>query len=307
MKPTFSNSVAFFNKGNRKIKLALFAVTALTVSCSDENSVELNNTPQNEMTLNKRIIFQTQSQNPSSNTKEIQYYSNNEIVADTLFDNSNQWIARKIISTNGTTKTFQTLNTSNEIIAHREEIYDPQGRITSRRTYVPENLIIVSFEYNSDNTITAYATNTLDGSSSQIAVYHKNSDGLIYKEFRNNFVGTPSIVESTLEFEGSKPTQLTFASSTSVVPFYYYTNPKPSNLLKSVNQLNNSTLNGLSLTKLAEEGNYYYKRNNTNSSSVTTTYQTDFNNNNYIEYYKSTYLGSGTTNQLTTEIFYYYN
>ncbi|MCZ8168130.1 MAG: hypothetical protein ACK5RV_12025 [Flavobacterium sp.] len=307
MKTTFSNSVAFFNKGNRKIKLALFAVTALTVSCSDENSVELNNTPQNEMTLNKRIIFQTQSQNPSSNTKEIQYYSNNEIVADTIFDNSNQWIARKIISTNGTTKTFQTLNTSNEIIAHREEIYDPQGRITSRRTYVPENLIIVSFEYNSDNTITAYATNTLDGSSSQIAVYHKNSDGLIYKEFRNNFVGTPSIVESTLEFEGSKPTQLTFASSTSVVPFYYYNNPKPSNLLKSVNQLNNSTLNGLSLTKLAEEGNYYYKRNNTNSSSVTTTYQTDFNSNNYIEYYKSTYLGSGTTNQLTTEIFYYYN
>lgn len=307
MKSIFSNSVVLFKKSNRHIKLTLLGLLIFSVSCSEENSVESSNAPQQEMTLNKRIIFQSQSQNPSSNTKEIQYFSNNEIVADTLFNSSNQWTARKTITTIGTTKTFQTLNTTNEIIAHREEIYDDQGRITSRRTYIPENLIIVSFEYNSDNTITANATNTLDGTSSQIAVYHKNNDGIIYKEFRNNFIGTPSIVESTLQFDGSKPTQLTFATSTSAIPFYYYDNPKPSNLLKSVNQLNNSILNGLSLTKLAEEGNYYYKRNNTNSSSTTTTYQTDFNGNNYIEYYKSTYLSSSSSNQLTTEIFYYYN
>lgn len=307
MKSTFSNSVALFNKCNRKIKLSLLAVLTFSVSCSDENSVESSNTQQEEMNLNKRIIFQSQSQNPSLNTKEIQYYSNNEIVADTVFDASNQWTARKIISVNGTTKTFQTLNTNNEIIEHREETYDNQERITSRRTYVPENVIVVSYAYNSDNTITVTATNTLDGTSSQIAVYHKNSEGLIYKEFRNNFIGTPNIVESTLQFEGSKPTQLTFASSTAVIPFYYYTNPKPSNLLKPVNQLNNRILNGLSLIKLAEEGNYYYKRNNIDNSSSTTTYQTDFNSNNYIEYYKSTYQATGNTNQLKTEIFYYYN
>lgn len=292
---------------NLKTSLTLLFIASLLASCTNDNPIESSDEAQDEMTLNKRIIYHTQSQFPTSNIKEVEYYSNNEIVADTVFNHLNQWTARKITITNGTTKTYQTLNTNNEIIEHREVTYDNQGRITSRRTYVPNNLIIVSFVYNPDNTVTANATNYQDGTVFQIATYHKNNSGLIYKEFKNNTLGNSGVFEGTLQFDGEKPTSLTFVDSPTVTTFDYYTNPMPSNLLKSVDELNNNVLSGLTLTRLAESGNFYYKRNGGSSSNGTTTYQTDFNTSNYIEYTKSTYLGGGSTNQLTTETFYYYN
>jgi len=288
-------------------KIALCLITLSIVSCTSDSE---QNTNEDLMTLNKRIIFNRQSAFPDNDTKEIQYYSNNEVVADTVFNSLNQWTQRKLVFFNGTTKVFQTLDTSGQIIAHREETYDNQGQVTGRRTYVPNNNILaVSFTYNSDNTITANAVNLQDQSVTPHSTYEKDSDGLIYKQFQQTVLQIPnSTVESTLLFDNLKPVSLVNTLNTSVISFDYYSNPKPSNLVKSNTELNNRTLLALSLTKMAEEGNFYYKRLDASTPNTVVTYQTDFNINNYIEYYKSTYIDpTGGNNMLTTEIFYYYN
>jgi hypothetical protein len=280
--------------------------SALTLFASCSSSSDSTNEETNAG-LVKRVIFNTQSLYPDSNTKEIQHYANNQIVADTIFNNLNQWTARKVITTNGGTKTYQTLDTNDQIVAHREETYDNQDRVTSRRTYVPLNLIVVNFTYNPDNTVTANAYNTLYQTTTLIATYHKNSDGIIYKEFRPMTSQPSVIVESTLQFEGSKPVSLINSVNSSVISFDYYPNAMPADIQKSVTELNNKILLGLSLTKLAEEGNFYYKRASGTLDGVTSTYQTDFNIDNYLEYFKSTYVHATINNLLTTEIFYYYN
>ncbi len=287
----------------KKMFALLLILTIISCSSSSEN-----NSVNNLMSLTKKITYSTQSLYTDSNTKQIQYYSNNQIVADTTFNAANEWMYRRVITTNGTTKTYQTFDTSNQIIQHREEVYDSQGRITSRRTYVPENLIIVSFVYNADNTVTANSIYTTDLSTHYIATFFTNSDGLIYKEGTFTVANPPVAVESTLLFDNLRPNSLFYSTSSNVLTFNYYDQPKPSNILKSVTELNNQILNGLSLTKLAEEGNFYYKRPDTNSNGTISTYQTDFNANHYIEHYKSTYEDTaGNNNLLTTETFYYYN
>ncbi len=288
---------------NLRTSLAFLLIISGCISCTSDSTTE--EPTENANSLYKRVTFQTQSQNPASNTKEVQYYSNNEIIADTVFDSSNQWTERKIIFFNGTTKVFQTLDTSNQITYHREETYDSQGRITGRRTYVSNNNIIaVTFTYNPDNTVTANALNLVDQTVTTIATYQKNSDGLIYKEVRINAGQT---IESTLQFNNLRPVSLNNSVNSSVITFNYYTNPKPLDLLKSPDQLNNKVLYGLSLLKMAEEGNSYFMQIGSSTSTTTTTYQTTFNGSDYINYYKSTYLNTSGNNLLTTEMFYYYN
>ncbi|WP_396144157.1 hypothetical protein [Flavobacterium sp.] len=294
---------------NLKTSLLFLCITLLSISCSNDNVEEVT-TPQsnqNLMTLNKKITFQTYSQNPTYNTKRITYYSNNVVIGDTIFNNLNQWTSRYIKITNGNIETTQQLDTSGQIITQQEITFDNQGRIISRRTNFPQNVITVSFEYNTDNTITVKATNTMDATVSIVATFYKNSDGLIYKKISPNGIGVPGTTEETLQFDGLKPTSFTIASQSSVINFDYYSNPMPLNLLKTTNQLNNSVLSALTLTVLATNGNFYYKRNNFSNSSGTTTYQTDFNINNYIEYYKSTSLSNTNNNSSIIESFYYYN
>jgi hypothetical protein len=275
------------------------------ISCSSSSE---NNSVNNLMSLTKKITYSTQSLYPESNTKQIQYYTNNQVAADTTFNAANQWISRSVITTNGTTKIYQTFDTSNQIIEHREVVYDSQGRIISRRTFVPENLIIVSFVYNADNTVTANSIYTTDLSTHYIATFFTNSDGLIYKEDTFTAANPPVAFETTLLFDNLRPTSLFYSTSSNALTFDYYDQPKPSNILKSVTELNNQVLSGLSLTKMAEVGNFYYKRPDTNSNGTISTYQTDFNANHYIEHYKSTYVNTtGNNNMLTTETFYYYN
>ena len=278
------------------------------LSCSSDNIEEEANNNSNVMTLNKRIIFETQSLNPELDTKRIQYFTNNQIVADTTFDYQNIWIKRNIIFFNGTTKVFQTLDTSGLVTNQREEYYDTNGRITGRQTIVPNNnMIAISYIYNSDETITVNSINVVDQSITFISKYYKNSNGLIYKETGTTHFPTTQNYENTLLFDNLKPTSLTSSLSSTILNFGYYNNPKPSNLLKINTQLNNEVLYGLTLSGMAEFGNYYFKKNNATTNDVTVTYETNFNTNNYIEYYKSTYKSNTYDNLLTTEIFYYYN
>lgn len=283
-------------------KLALAITAATFISCSSDSD---NNT--NDSGLNKKIIYQTHSLSPESNTKEIQYFSNNEIVADTVFNHLNVWTHRKITVVTGNTKSFQTLDTNGEIIQRSDYSYDNQGRIVSRRILVPLNLITVNFTYNSDNTITVNAFNNLDMTTTYVGTYYKNSDGLVYKEIRPNAANPSAPYENILQYENLKPISVTY-SGTNVTTFEYYPNQKPDDILKTINELNNGVVSGLSLAMMAENGNFYFKRTGGTSNGVTTTYQTDFNAGNYIEYTKSTYLNTtGSNNLMTTETFYYYN
>ncbi|MES2748520.1 MAG: hypothetical protein V4648_09070 [Bacteroidota bacterium] len=284
--------------------LIISAIAISVISCASESS---ENNSENEISLNKKVIINTQSLYPDSYSKQIKYYSNNEVVADTTFNIDNQWVSRRVITLSGTTKTFKTYDPAGAVIRHSEEVYDNQNRIISRRTYIPLNLIEVSFVYNNDGTITANATDVSTQITSYIATYLKNSDGLIYKEVRPTIGPNPVTVESTLLFDNLKPTSLINSVSTTTISFDYYSNPMPTDILKPTVALNNEVLLGLSLIKLAEEGNFYYKRNDSSSNGTTTTYLTNFNASDYIDYYKSTYLNTTSNNLLTTEIFYYYN
>lgn len=274
---------------------SLFAIiTAVSISCSNDNSEE-NTTPSNQnlMTLNKKIINQSYESNPSANYKRIQYYSNNEVIADTVFNYLNQWTSRYIKVTTGNAINTQQLDTNGEIISQQEITYDNQGRIIQRRTDFPNNVMVISFEYNSDNSVIAKATNTLDNSVINIGTFFKNNDGLIYKKTPYNSTASIELI-----YDGLKPTAMT--SPTQTLNFDYFTNPMPLNILKTTTQLNNMALSNLILTPIAQSGNFYYKPAGNN-------YIANFNSNNYLEYTKTTDVNSTNNTQMVRETFYYYN
>lgn len=294
---------------NLKTTLLLACFTILSISCSNDNAEETTPPPSNQnlMTLNKRITYTTFSLYPEASDKRVQYFSNNTIVADTVFNHLNEWTSRYVKTINGNIELTQQLGTNNQIISQQEITYDNQGRIISRRTNFPQNVTTVSFEYNSDNTVTAKAANGLDGTISTIAVFHKNSDGLVYKSVYEDPSATSGTSEGFLQFDGLKPTALFTSTNPTLYNFNYYPNPKPLNLLKTTNQLNNIVLNELNIMYLAISGNFYYKWNNTTTTEGAVTYQTDFNDNNYIKHYKKTRLTNSNNSTTTTESFYYYN
>lgn len=284
--------------------VSILTASLFITSCSSESDSNSNN---NETTLNKRIIYQTQSLYPTSNTKQIQYYENNQVMADTTFNYLNEWMYRKIIVTQGNVKMHQTLDTNGQITEQWNYTYDSQNRLTSRKRVIPLNLLTVTYTYHSNNTVTANAINDQDMSTTYVGTYYIDNNGLIYKEVRPDNSNPSVLYENIMLFDNLKPTALTSAGAT-ILTFNYYPNAKPSNLLKSNTELNNGVLNGLSLMSLAEQGNFYLKRDVINNNGIVTTHQTDFNSNNYIDYTKSTYINTNANNNLlTTEVFYYYN
>lgn len=277
---------------NLKFYSLIAIIATFTNSCSNDN-IEEPTTPSNQnlMTLKKRVINQSYSINPTANYTRIQYYSNNEVIADTVFNYLNQWTSRYIKVTTGNAVNTQQLNTNNEIISQQEITYDNQGRIIQRRTDFPNNVMVITFEYNSDNTVTAKITNSLDNTSNILGTYEKNNDGLIYKRTPYNSTSSTELV-----YDGLKPTSM--ISTNQTLNFDYFPNPMPSNILKTTNQLNNMALSDLSLLPIAQNGNFYYKPSN---------YIANFNSNNYLEYTKSTNINSANNSETIRETFYYYN
>lgn len=274
-----------------KLLVIFTSIVLGTISCTNDISETTTPTTENLMTLTKKVIHQAYSSNPSANYKRIQYYNNNEIIADTVFNYLNQWTSRYIKVTTGNTINTQQLNTSNEIISQQEITYDTQGRIIQRRTDFPNNVMVISYEYNLDESITAKTTNTLDNSVTILGNYYKNSDGLIYKKTPFN-----SSTSTELIYDGLKPTTMTSTSQT--LNFDYFTNPMPLNILKTTTELNNMALNDLSLLPIAQYGNFYFKPSN---------FIANFNSNNYLEYTKSTTINNTNNSEMIRETFYYYN
>lgn len=278
----------------KKLTLLILA-TNLLVFISCDNNNDITNDEQEE-NLVKIITFQTYSNNPSLNTKNVKRFENFEVVSDSTFDYQNQFISRNVITTVGLTKTYKSFLNDGTLTSHREENYDSQGRIVGRHTYEPVSALYFTYVYNNDGTIDSKYFNELDNQTTTFRTFTKNNDGLIFKEngiIYNLTTNQTENYEGNATLDGQKLISTNYAGS--INTFQYYPNPMPTNMLKSVDKLNNLIIRANELRYLAYNGNSYYKV----SDDVITT----FNTNNYITYTKSV----NTNLNVTTESFYYYN
>lgn len=283
----------------KKLNLILLG-SIMTLFASCDNSESTNDESAND--LQKIVTISTNSANPSSNTTNIKRYVNFEVVSDSTFDNLNQFMHRRIITTSGLTKTFKTISNTGELISHREENYDSQGRIVGRHTYEPISALFFTYEYNSDGTVTSKYYNDTDGTTTAFRTFTKNADGIVFKEnysIYNAFTGLVEDYEFIANLENQKLISVTGSGVTT--SFQYYPNPMPTNLLKSENELNNLIIKANELRYLAYNGNSYYK--------MSDDYITNFNSDNYITYFYGSYTNTTVVPNTTTatEVFYYYN
>lgn len=283
----------------KKLNLILLG-SIMTLFASCDNSESTNDESAND--LQKIVTISTNSANPSSNTTNIKRYVNFEVVSDSTFDNLNQFMHRRIITTSGLTKTFKTISNTGELISHREENYDSQGRIVGRHTYEPISALFFTYEYNSDGTVTSKYYNDTDGTTTAFRTFTKNADGIVFKKnysIYNAFTGLVEDYEFIANLENQKLISVTGSGVTT--SFQYYPNPMPTNLLKSENELNNLIIKANELRYLAYNGNSYYK--------MSDDYITNFNSDNYITYFYGSYTNTTVVPNTTTatEVFYYYN
>jgi len=276
---------------------ALGSFLLLLASC--ESSDSINNENNNE--LKKIVTITTFSANPEYNTKNVKRYINFEVVSDSTFDYQGQFLYRNEITTNNGIKAYKTYSNTGELSQHREENYDTQGRLIGRHTYLPPSALYFTYIYNDNGTVDSKYYNELDGQTITFRTFTKNSNGLL---FRNNYSTYNSSTGQSQNFEDNANIQnqklISVTQSQVTTNFEYYPNPMPSNLRKTVNELNNLIVMGNELRYLAYDGNYYYKENDTD---ITT-----FNSDNYKTYFKSVYTNNHVTpnTTTTTEKFYYY-
>jgi hypothetical protein len=279
------------------ILFVLANILILLISCDGSDSTN-NDIADNQQTENllKIVTFQTYSNNPSQNTKNVKRFENFEVVSDSTFDNQNQFISRNTISINGLTKTYKSFLSDGTLTSHSEENYDSQDRIVGRHTYEPVSALFFTYVYNNDGTVDSKYFSELDNQTTTFRTFTKNSDGIIYKEngsFYNSSTNQTENYEGVATLQGQKIISTDYSGTT--FSFQYYPNSMPINIQKSVNKLNNLIVRGNELSYLAYKGNSYYKINDD--------VITDFNSNNYITHTKS----MNTNSNVTTESFYYYN
>lgn len=270
----------------------------LLASCESTNSTS----DTAEMNLEKVVTFVTNSSDATHNTKNVKHYINNQVVSDSTFNNLNELMYNTEITISGLTKIYKKYLNTGELMEHREENYDSQGRLIGRHTYEPISALFFTYVYNDDGTVTSNYYNEQDNTTTVFRTFTKNADGIINKENGSFYNFSTSQIEN---YEGNATLQNQKLISTNysgtVTTFHYYPNPMPTNLLKSVNELNNLIVMGNELRYFAYQGNSYYKV----SDDVITT----FNSDNYKTHVVSvntdtTVLPNVTT---TTEQFYYYN
>lgn len=271
-----------------------FCISFCLFSCSNDENND-SKADQNLMTL-KRVEFVSESSN-GHYSKRIRYYLDNQVIADTLFDEHNDWQTRYVTLTVGSTKKSIAYNVDGSSQTLQNEDYDTEGKITGRYTAPETNAISFTYVYNSDNTTTSVLHNNITGQTSDYKKYYKNINGLIYKE-----LDIATNQESSISFTAEIPYSITKNNTTTI--FNYFQNPMPSNLLKTTTQINNSILVENELQKIATSGNYYYKQTNT----PFTTYATIFNELNYKTLEKSIITNQNSSNITTTyTVSYIYN
>jgi hypothetical protein len=260
--------------------ISLFYLTACS-SDTTENTLT-------EQPTSKVITYMPSFANYT--TKKIQYYNvNNEIIADTTFDNTGAWIQRVVRTLNGNIKTTQTYNSSNTLTGTNTEEFDSNGRLIN--TTGEYNTV---FTYNTNNTVTS--SSSINGTI--YFTFSKNPDGII-----NNRVDINNSNVS-LNFQNQLPIEYLIDGNIAG-NFTYYPNPMPSNLLKSVTDMNNTILRAYRLEHLPSSCNSYLK-----NWLWIYRYEREFDALNYQTHVKNIYIDTNVipnTETITAESFYFYN
>jgi len=229
---------------------ALIALTTLT-ACTDNDS-ENTNPGESTFSLNKTVTYYPAFENYE--TRNVKYYDNNMIVADSTYDATGNFISRKIHAINNGTYTIDTKNPENVNIASEYINYDEQGRLTVH--FGPDGEY--HYTYN-DNSITVEYRDPMDVFI-EVGLFTLNSDGYITTQ--TDLVNDVITDATSLVFSGNtKPVTLMAQGTTGTLyqlgTFSYYSNSMPSNLQKSTVQINNEILRANSLKAAAIYGNYH--------------------------------------------------
>ncbi len=230
---------------------AMIALTVLT-ACTD-NDTENTNPDEFTLRLNKTITYFPALEN--FETRNVKYYDNNMIVADSTYDNSGNFISRNIHTIDsGGNYTIDTKDAEDVTIASEVLQYDAQGRLTEH--YGPAG----QYHYTYDGDVISVEYWDPSDAFIDVGVFMLNSDGYIVSQ---TVVSNDIITDATsLVFSGNtKPVSLMAQGVTGTIEeigtFSYYPNSMPSNLQKSIIEINNEVLRANSLKAAALFGNYH--------------------------------------------------
>lgn len=232
---------------------AMIALTVLT-ACTDDDTENTNpDTP--ETVLNKTVTYFPAFENFV--TRNVKYYDdNNRIVADSTYDNSGNFVSRKIHTVDSGNYSIFTKNIEDVTIATQVFQYDDQSRLTDIFGDGGQR----HFTYDGDN-ITVELRLPVDVFVN-VGVFRLNSDGYIVSQ---SFLDNDIITGNTfLEFSGNtKPVSLTSQPTAGSIEqagtFIYYPNTVPADLEKSTVEINNEVLIANTLEASAMSCNYHLK------------------------------------------------
>lgn len=246
--------------------LALFALTACT-----DNDTENINPGESSMGLNETITYFPTFENFV--TRNVKHYENNMIVSDSTFDNSGNLLTYNIHEVNGNVYTITTKDVFNTTIATVIALHDDQGRLTD---YGNGN-IQFKYTYNG-NSISVGLRDEPSEPYDEIGAFTLNEDGYIVSQTHLN--GNMILSANSLLFNGDKPVSFMVQGTTGPLEqtgaFTYYPNSVPSNLSKSVTEINNEVLKTNRLASIGEFSNHHLE-NFTLNDSVYYHSQTEFN------------------------------
>ena len=284
----------------KKLLFAAMAVTALFVSCSDDDATA-NSTQDTSMDLVKTVKYiptkEAYENNAAGSKKNVQYFEANRVIADTTFDASGNITMRIINLYTVNTHIMQYVPNGLEWDT-KNYVFDNLGRIIEERIEIYGSTNIKRYVYNPDNvTINYYDPGTNELMPQYTMSVPTNSLG--------------QIMDNNVTYQGDMPIQWNFGvpQNSATVNLEYYNVNMPANLLKTVTGLNNLYLQSRdSRISLAENNNYHLKRYIKTTSPVPSTtivnFEKTFNELGYVTYSKAE--GTIYESVRDSETFYYY-
>jgi len=298
-----------------KTKIYLLMLAGITLaSCNDEDAVTTD-TLATELTLQRVEKFspslELYTAGAAESFKNVKYYSNNRVVADTTFDASGNVTQTQTYLYTGSNLTTKFIYHISSYLKY-QFAYDADNRLKDQKVYGNNGSGIEQYiehsisTYGDDNSITLKAMSTFDETivipQTEIT-YLLNSQGYINSASSYGY-------STSINYEGNKPTQYTETygdEESYVLDYSFYATPMPANLVAPNAAFNNTIIKGaryMPQIDLAQNCSYYINKLQDNNGQLVT-FDKTFNELNYVTYSKATgYMNQQVYN---SETFYYYN
>lgn len=281
-----------------------FAFIAMLTACSDDETSPLDN--DTELQLRKTVTYMPSKtaydNNQADSYKNVQYFENSKIVADSTFNASGVLNGKVIHTYTGNVHQFSVY--SNIInygdMPFREFIhtFDNQGRLIEEKITMP---------YSTSASLTRFVYG-----AGNVTVEHYDTDtGLVMPQYTwTTTLNGMGLIENGSEYDGDKIIKNNLGTGSGEVSLDYYNTSMPINMQKTVNERNNLFLEfGESRVTTVENGNYYlksYSYNDFYGNTETITFESQFDSAGYIIYTKGTgYIGAYQVDR-NLERYYYY-